>query len=102
MGKIKIRKIEQSVCDLYDPEGKLIGVIDNELSLCDVRVQIAKAKASGYYIIWKVKRSNVWLDIRLDITPDGRLSEWPVGFMDKQDFFLEDLLEAQFPEPVEK
>jgi hypothetical protein len=83
-GSIVIRKIEESKCDLYNCCGDLVGEINNYLSLVDARVQIRDRQLKGFYIIWKRQR--------LDITEDGRLTNWPEGFFDQGEVLLEKLL----------
>jgi|AntAceMinimDraft_18_1070375.scaffolds.fasta_scaffold489129_1 predicted ATPase len=76
---IKINTIPETTCELF-LDGKLIGTIDNSLSLYDVRVQIMKEKAVGYYIKWQ--------DKILYINENGKLDEWPKGFFDGFDTYL--------------
>ena len=51
-----------------------VGKIENELQLFDVQIQIAKEKATGYYIEWN--------DQHIDISETGELSKWPSGYGD--------------------
>lgn len=54
METIKINNnIKEDEVPLYNPQGKLIGIIKNELAFNDIRIQIYKNKLEGYYIIWK-------------------------------------------------
>jgi predicted ATPase len=84
MKEIKINKITETKCKLYNPENKLIGEITNCLELADVRIQIQKNKVNGYYIIWK--------DRQISINNFGCLDEYPTGFYDTMDIQLETLL----------
>ncbi len=80
---IKINTIPETTCELF-LDGDLIGTIDSCLSLYDVRVQIMKEKAVGYYIEWQ--------DMILYIDEDGKLDEWPKGFFDDYENLLDSLL----------
>lgn len=54
MKEIKINNnIEEDHVPLYNPEGKLVGIIENELAFNDVRIQIMENKLRGYYIVYK-------------------------------------------------
>lgn len=75
---IKIRKIKETICQLYDPQDNLVGTIRSELQLNDVRLQIKEQNISGYYIMWKDKG----LDYHINIDRKGTLENWPVGFYD--------------------
>ena len=79
---IKINKIVETTCKLYDPDGNYIGKITNGLELNDVKIQIKTDKVSGYYILWK--------NFQIFIDKFGTLSEWPKGFYD----LLDDQLDA--------
>jgi predicted ATPase len=85
MTEIKINKVEEPTCSLYDPNDNLIGEINSTLVLNDVRIQIKNNKVSGYYIMWK------GITIRIDKI--GNLKEWPKGFYDILDDQLMDLLD---------
>ena len=70
METIKINNnIKEDEVPLYNPQGKLIGIIKNELAFNDVRIQIYKNKLEGYYIIWK--------DRVYKFNKYGRLFDWP-------------------------
>ena len=49
---IKINKIEEAKCELYDPSNNLVGIVDNNLTFTDIRCQICQQKLSGYYFKW--------------------------------------------------
>lgn len=72
---VKINKIEQTACLLYNPSGELVGGIDNYLSLLDVRVQIKKLQVTGYEIRWNGQ------NIRID--RNGELDKYPLGFFEE-------------------
>lgn len=70
METIKINNnIKEDEVPLYNPQGKLIGIIKNELAFNDVRIQIYKNKLEGYYIIWK--------DRVYKFNKYGWLFDWP-------------------------
>lgn len=77
---ITIKQIPQAICTLHSPDGAAvgdeIGVIDNILSLNDIRIQIAQQKLEGYYFIFNGER--------IDIRPNGDVTKWPKGFYDEQ------------------
>jgi hypothetical protein len=71
MEKIKINNhIKEDHVPLYNPEGKLIGIIKNELAFNDVRIQIIKNKLRGYYIIHKDHKCRIGTNGELDFWPD--------------------------------
>ncbi len=69
---IKINEIEETTCELYTPNDILIGSINSELVLNDVRIQIIKKGVYGYYIKWQRKV--------IKIDKYGNLENWPEGF----------------------
>lgn len=71
---IKINEIKGTTCELYDPADNLLGTIDSELVLNDIRIQIQKEGTKGYYIVWD--------DEKLRIDKYGNLDNWPEGFFD--------------------
>ena len=81
---IKINKIIEAKCELYDPNNNLIGIIDNNLTFTDVRCQINQQKISGYYVKWN--------DEILEIDSNGRMGYWPNGFYDEIDILCSKLL----------
>lgn len=80
---IKINHIPQIECDLYDPDGNLVGVIKSEYSWNDVRIQIKEHNLLGYYVMFNGHK--------IDILPDGRCLTWPEGFYDVIDKQLEQI-----------
>lgn len=54
MKEVKINNnIQEDHVPLYNPEGKLVGIIKNELAFNDVRLQIQRKKLEGYYFVYK-------------------------------------------------
>lgn len=86
---IKINKITETTCKLYNPEDECIGVISTGLELADVRIQIKEEAVEGYYVTWK---EGTIESVRILIDKFGYLSVWPVGFFDECDIQLETLL----------
>lgn len=80
---VQINKIIESPCDLYGPDDKLIGTIDNELSFNDIRIQIKRKQLLGYYVIWQ--------EHKILINHDGRVSFWPNGFFNTAETQLHEL-----------
>lgn len=62
--KIKINYIPDQSCDLYAPDETFIGVIQNEYSFNDIRIQIQQQQLSGYYVVWK--------ELKIEIFGNGR------------------------------
>jgi len=71
-------------CPLYSPEGKLIGIIENDTALNNVRWQISRLKKGGYYIMYNGKK--------VEIDCYGNLGECPEGFYDASLFYAGDML----------
>jgi hypothetical protein len=84
---VKINKIKDSKAYLFYNSTE-IGLISNQLELDDVRLQIAKQKLSGYYIIFANHEGLQEIAIR----PDGSLSHWPSGFFDTQGKILAEIV----------
>ena len=81
---IKLRKFEEDSCELFDSNDKSIGVIDNELTLIDVRIQVMKQKAEGCYIVYK---NNKHL-----LKVDGFLEDYPTDLFGKHRDLLDEIL----------
>lgn len=47
---IKVNKIEPETCEVFDPNGKSLGHL-NQYEFFDLCIQIMKAKAEGYYVL---------------------------------------------------
>lgn len=78
------KKITPYTCEAFDPQGKSLGFL-NDFEFNDLRIQIGKEKASGYYM--KMKDGTV-----CNINHDGRVENWPSGFYDLYEIQLSDLL----------
>ena len=61
--------LKESPWELINPQGSVIGSIDNVLIFNDVRVQIKRKGAWGY----SVRKG----DVTLVIDKDGRIDNWP-------------------------
>lgn len=81
---VKINKIEDTSVELYSPDNKLIGTIDNILQFLDVRVQIMEQKLNNYYIKMG--------DEEYEIDNNGRIINIPEGLFDTMDKFLDKLI----------
>lgn len=57
---------------LYDPNGTFVCQINSSIDFAWARLQIAKEKWKGCYIVWKDGRS-------YEIEPDGSIKNWPNG-----------------------
>ena len=69
---------------LYDPQGNLVGEIKNNTAMCDVCVQIARNKLSGYYVMFNEQK--------VTIEADGRIRNPPEGFYDAEDKIMRELV----------
>jgi hypothetical protein len=84
---VKINKIKDSKAYLFYNSTE-IGLISNQLELDDVRLQVAKQRLIGYYIIFANHEGLQEIAIR----PDGSLSHWPSGFFDTQGKILAEIV----------
>lgn len=78
------RKIKDKPCDLYSPDDTFLGQIKTILELEDIKIQIKRKSLVGYYVIF--------YNQRIDITPDGKMTHWPVGFFEIFDDQMRELL----------
>lgn len=83
---IKVNNIAVPTAEAYSPEGELLGVL-NEYEFNDLRIQIAKQKAEGYYMMFNNQK--------IIINSDGRVKDWPVGFFDIIENQLAELFKLQ-------
>ena len=73
---IILREYRYPETKLYAPDNSYIGLIENEVEFNDIRIQVAREKAEGYYIVFEDKRVN--------ILPNGDCDSWPKGFFDQE------------------
>jgi hypothetical protein len=66
---ITINKFKSISVELFDKDRNLVGVIESQEELLDVRVQIAKEKVSGYYFVYEGDEYR--------ITEDGVMEDFP-------------------------
>ena len=88
---IQIKDIKDIPAELYCPDGKLIGTIENELQLNDVCIQIKKMKLPTEYSGYKLKTQNCVVDIK----SNGRIpniSHLNISLFDTINKQLEELL----------
>jgi len=71
---IVISEFPQPVCDLFGPDGVLIGQLTSEYQVNDVLIQIKRQCLQGYYIMFE--------GIKLEIAKEGRIYKQPEGFYD--------------------
>lgn len=72
MKEIKINNnIQEDHVPLYNSEGKLVGIIKNELAFNDVRIQIGENKLRGYYIVYKGQVCRIGVNGDLDPWPNN-------------------------------
>lgn len=85
---VEIRDIKDKPVELWREDENnfhtLIGTIDNLLQFDDVRIQIAREKANGYYVLLN--------DIKVSINEYGMINHWPVGLFDIQNGQLDELI----------
>jgi predicted ATPase len=80
---IEVKKIKPFKCRAYSPEGIYLGML-NDFEFNDLRIQIAKEKAIGYYMIFNKRK--------ICITQNGRCDGWPNGFYDTFENQLSELI----------
>ena len=93
---VKIKKVPETTCWLYcQPDDKkvptLVGEIATSLELSDVRCQIKRECNGDYFIEWKNPKSLEIDTIMIDNC--GKCSDWPEGFYDEADKFLDELID---------
>ena len=71
--KVSITKRSERTASLYQGKEYVGEIYDNE-QLNSVRIQIVDYSLDDCYILFE--------GIKIDIHPNGDLSEWPKGFMD--------------------
>ena len=81
---VKINKIKEPVCSLFNSKDEKIGDIKSFLQLQDIRVQILEKNLEGYYLIFNKQV--------IKINKDGLLSSWPINFYDHNDIMTDKLL----------
>lgn len=81
---IKVNKIEPYTCEAFDPQDNSLGFL-NEYEFNDLRIQIRKAEAEGYYM----KREDGEICV---INSKGKLANWPRGFYDTTEYQLMELI----------
>jgi hypothetical protein len=89
-GAIFIKRIPAERADLYSNTDELIGTVYNEYEFNFVRIQIARKKLIGYYVMWKGQK--------IPIESNGKVTYWPKGFHDLQEQQLTELFKIQLDE----
>ena len=84
---IVVKTIEPQKLEHFDPDGNSLGFL-NEYESTDLRVQIARNEAIGYYIKFD--------DFLATIQSNGKIVEWPTGMYDALESSTADLFKAQF------
>ena len=72
------------VCNVYAPDGEIVGVVTSGWQLNDVRLQIQNENVNGYYLIWD--------GAKFLINRFGMIPDWPRGFFDQEGDQCEALL----------
>lgn len=67
---MKINRIKPPTVDLYNPEGKKIGTV-NEYEFNDVLIQLKNNYVKGYYAIFNGEKINILEGGKVDKQPDG-------------------------------
>jgi len=83
---IKINKYEVQVVEHFDNNGNSLGFL-NEHENLDLRIQIAKEKAIGYFLVFD--------GLKIGIEPNGKISNWKEGLYDANEILLALLFKAQ-------
>ena len=84
---IEIKHIEVPSVELYNSNNELIGIVKNEHSANNIRIQIARNSLKGYYFKWNEKVIN--------INEDGEISDFPVGLWDNTQRQLAELFKIR-------
>jgi len=74
MPEISLETPKEKAFPLYNPEGKFLGMVDNEMQFQSIRVQICEAKLKGYYFMDGNEK--------IVIDENGRIAIWKDGFFD--------------------
>lgn len=82
---VKIKTLPDQKVPLYH-DGEKIGYV-NYSQFNDVRLQVAENAVKGVYVVFEGQK--------LEIKPDGSLSEWPSGFFDLHQKQLYDLVKLK-------
>ncbi len=80
---IQVNKITPQTAELFNPQGESMGFL-NEYEFNDIRIQIMREKAEGYYFMFEGEACV--------IDKNGRLDYWPEGFFDIYDKQLSKLI----------
>lgn len=89
---IVYKEIPTQKVEVYSPDGVFFALV-NEYELYDIRLQIKNQEVEGYYILFPVDG----VMNRIDINIKGQLSDWPKGFFDMTDYYLQLLLDWDEP-----
>jgi len=90
---IQPKIIEVPERDVYNPDGEYLGSL-NIYQFNDLRIQIAKEQAEGYYAKFE--------DRIINIRPSGTCDSWPNGFFDQYEGQLRELINFKFSNTSEK
>jgi len=90
---IKVNPIVVTTRRVFDPDGNSLGYL-NIYEFNDLRIQIARERAEGYYAMFE--------DNIIMIRPDGSCSSWPNGFFDLYETQLRELIDYKFMNTSEK
>lgn len=85
---IKVNKYEVQQIEHFDNNEVSLGFL-NEHENTDLRIQIAKEKVSGYYLIFENKK--------ILIEPTGKIYHWPDGLYDTNEKLWVQLFKVQTP-----
>jgi len=84
---IQINKIIPQTVEAFDPDGNSLGFI-NYFEYNDLRIQIIKEKAEGYYMMFNGER--------IDIDRDGDVNSWRIGFYDMCNIQINEMVDLHF------
>lgn len=76
MENITIPKYKEEKVELFNPKNESLGFINQE-QLFHVRIQIAKQRLKGYYIVWWEEEENKVDCDKCYIEDTGRLYDFP-------------------------
>lgn len=85
--EIVIKRYPVQTVELFTPNDISLGFV-NEHELTDVRVQIARNKLGGYYLLFN--------DTKIFIDTKGKINNWVDGLFDTQELLLGELFRINY------
>ncbi len=83
---LQVTKIEPQKVEHFNPDNVSLGYL-NEYESNDLRIQVAKNKLDGYYLLFNNEKVN--------IQSNGKIENWPFGLYDTIERQLAELFKNQ-------